>query len=327
MGGMHPKVVAADGELLERILDQTFPVWGEGLTREAYGRYNRAQLSTPWGAAHLRRMALVDDEGRLLASAKRYDLAARLDGEVVKAAGLGAVFTPEAHRGHGYAGELLRQMLDDAAGEGFGLAILFSEIAPRYYERLGFRQLPANQVSLAVRPGRRPGPLAISMRSGDLGDVRSIVEMNASASEGFRFALVRDADYVGYAITKKRLLAASGAPGHRKVEFFVVEEGGRAAAYVVLLEVGEFAMVTECGDRDPSGARVGAMLQNLVARDRGAIAHLRAWLPPNFLPPQVEVLAREVPPISMMVRPIGRHVWPSPPLEAGDIAWWHADAF
>ena len=47
---------------LEQILDQTFPVWGEGLSREAYGKYNRAQCATPWGAANLRRCALVGDE-------------------------------------------------------------------------------------------------------------------------------------------------------------------------------------------------------------------------------------------------------------------------
>ena len=192
---------------------------------------------------------------QFLASAKRYELVVSLDGEDVKALGLGAVFTPRNRRGHGYAGELLRQLMEQAAGEGFGLSLLFSEIAPSYYEHLGFRQIPANQVSLSVQPGRRPGPPAIPMRSGDLGDVPAIVDMNASARRGCRFALVRDAAYVSYAIAKKRLLAASGATGHRRVEFFVVEEGGRAAAYVVLLEVGQYAMVTECGDLDPAARR------------------------------------------------------------------------
>lgn len=324
---MSLKVVAAAGGLLEQILDQTFPVWGEGLSREAYGKYNRAQCATPWGAANLRRCALVGDDGELLASAKRYDLVASLDGERVKAMGLGAVFTPEARRGRGYGGELLRQMMDAAAGEGFGLALLFSEIAPSYYEHLGFRLLPTNQVSLSVRPGKRLGPLAIAMRSGDFGDIPSIVEMNTSARDGYRFALARDADYVRFAIAKKRLLAATGAPGHRRVEFFVVEEGGRAAAYVVLLQVGAFTMLTECGDRDPSGARVGAMLQTFLARDAASVSHLRAWLPPNFVPPQVEIVAHEIPPVSMMIRPLGRRVWPAPPLDPREILWWHADAF
>jgi GNAT superfamily N-acetyltransferase len=323
---MALEVVAAAGDLLDRILDDTHTLWGEGLDRKAYAAYNRAQLGTPWGATHLARVALVDD-GQLLASAKRYDLLTGLDGQPVRTLGLGAVFTPAPLRGRGHASELLRRMLDSAAEEGFGLAVLFSEIDPRYYEHLGFRRLPINQVSLSVRPGRRAGPPAIPMRSGDFGDLRSIVEMNATQCGDYRLGLRRDADYVRHAITKKRLLAACGQPGHRHVEFFVVEEGGRAAAYVVLLEVGEFVMITECGDRDPSGARVGAVLQSIVARDRSRSIRLRAWLPPGFLPPQLEITAHEVPAVTMMMRPLGRQVWPTPTLAASEIAWWHADAF
>src|SRR5450759_4223625 len=57
-------VVAATGDLLEEILDETYPMWGEGLERGAYSKYNQAQLATPWGATHLRRVALVDGIGR-----------------------------------------------------------------------------------------------------------------------------------------------------------------------------------------------------------------------------------------------------------------------
>jgi GNAT superfamily N-acetyltransferase len=319
-------VVPATGELLERILDETFPVWGEGLDRKSYGNYNRAQLATPWGATHLTRVALVDGR-RLLATAKRYDLAGRLDGQPVRMLGLGAVFTPEAERGHGHARTLLRLMLDDAAAEGFGLALLFSEIDPRYYEHLGFRRLPVNQVTVAVRPGTRKGAPMIPMRSGDFGDLASLAQMNAARSAGHRFSLIRDADYIRHAITKKRLLAACGRPGHRTVEFFVVEEGGRAAAYTVLLELGEFAIITECGDRDPAGSRVGALLQAVLARDQDRRIRLRAWWPTSFLPPQTDIVAHEVAPVTMMVRPLGREVWPAPALTASDILWWHADAF
>jgi len=326
MGGMAVEVVPATGELLERILDETFPNWGEGLDRAGYGRYNRAQLGTPWGATHLRRVALVDD-GRLLATAKRYELSGRVDGQPVRILGLGAVFTPETERGHGRAGTLLRRLLDEAAAEGFGLALLFSEIDPRYYEHLGFSRLPIDQVALSVRPGTRKGTPMIPLRSGDFGDLPSLVEMNAAQDAGYRFSLARDTEYIRHAITKKRLLAACGRLGHRTVEFLVVEEGGRAAAYAVLFEVGEFAMVTECGDRDPSGSRVGALLQAVLARDPSRPLRVRAWWPPDFRPPQVDVVAHEVPPITMMMRPLGPHVWPDPPLEVSDIRWWHADAF
>lgn len=323
---MAVEIVPVTGQLLERILDDTFPIWGEGLTRAAYARYNRAQLAAPWGSTHLRRVALVEN-GRLLATAKRYDLSGRVDGQLVRILGLGAVFTPKSERGHGHATTLLRRMLDDAAAEGFGLALLFSDIGPRYYERLGFRQLPVNQLALSVRPGTRKGTPMIPLRSGDFGDLASLVEMNAAQSAGYRFTLTRDADCIRQAITKKRLLAACGRPGHRTVDFLVVEEGGRAAAYAVLFEVGEFAMVTECGDRDPTGSRVGALLQAVLARDPSRRLRLRAWWPTNFLPPQVDIVAHEVAPVAMMVRPLGSSVWPDPPLTVSDIRWWHADAF
>ena len=177
-------------------------------------------------------------------------------------------------------------------------------------------------------PGTRPP--GIAMRSGEPRDLAAVAEMNGMQAEGFRFTLLRDAEYVGYAHAKKRLLAACGRPGHRQVEFLVVEEGGRAAAYLVVLEVGESWMITECGDRDPSGARVGALLETMLARaghrPTPRVTQVRAWLPPRFLPPQLEVLRTEAPSVRMMVAPLaGFEV--VPPLAAGDLAWWHADAF
>jgi hypothetical protein len=151
--------------------------------------------------------------------------------------------------------------------------------------------------------------------------------MNRTQADGFRFAMVRSPEYAAYAIAKKRLLAGAGPAGRRRVEFFVVEEGGRAAAYLVLFEVGEYWMVTECGDRDPSGARVGAMLQSLLSTPDRRPAWIRARLPPHFLPPQVRVAAQETPALTMMIRRTGRVDRIEPPLGARDLAYWHADAF
>ena len=65
------RLVAADGALLDRILDHTYPLWHEGLTRKAYAQWNAAQMRTPWGSQHLQRFALVDASGALLSTAKR----------------------------------------------------------------------------------------------------------------------------------------------------------------------------------------------------------------------------------------------------------------
>src|ERR687891_2504147 len=99
MTGM--KLVRAEGLVLQQILARTHPIWADGLTPHAYARYNDAQMRTAWGTERLRRYALVDDGGRLLTTAKRYDLTVRLDGCEIAAVGIGALFTPEEERGNG----------------------------------------------------------------------------------------------------------------------------------------------------------------------------------------------------------------------------------
>lgn len=311
--------------MLEEILDATHPVWGEGLDRASYARFNGAQLRTAWGGSCLRRVALLDEDGRWICTAKRYDLRVRVRGEEVAALGIGALFTRPDARRRGAAAALLRALMAEGAAEGARVALLFSEIGTRYYERFGFRAITVTQTVLDLASRRAPAPPAIPMRSGEAGDLPAIAEMNLRQAEGFPFTLVRSPDYIAFAIAKKRLLAASGPPGHRQVEFFVVEEGGRAAAYLVLLAVGDYWILTECGDRDPTGARVGALVQAMLSRPGVRTTRVLAWLPPGFVPPQLNVLWRERPAVAMMAAPLGGFRLDIP--DRDQVAWWHADAF
>src|SRR5687768_4704854 len=77
------RLIPAAGAVLEQILTESHEIWSDGLSLKAYGRFNAAQMRTAWGERHLRRLALVDDAGHLLSSAKRYDFTARLDGHDV----------------------------------------------------------------------------------------------------------------------------------------------------------------------------------------------------------------------------------------------------
>ena len=56
------RLLQADPVQLDAILDGTYPVWGEGLSRRAYGAWNRAQMATEWGRKHLHRMVLLDGD-------------------------------------------------------------------------------------------------------------------------------------------------------------------------------------------------------------------------------------------------------------------------
>ena len=85
-------VIPAEGIILERILDATWPAWHEGLNRQAYARFDAAQMKTAWGRRHLRRFALMDGD-TILASATQYTLAGTLDRQPVRICGIGAIFT------------------------------------------------------------------------------------------------------------------------------------------------------------------------------------------------------------------------------------------
>jgi len=320
-------LVPAEGPILEPILSATFDIWNEGLARTAYARYYTGQLATPWGRAHLRRWALVDDAS-VLASLKAYALDAVLDGRAIRVLGLGAVFTQPAHRGRGHARELLERILAQATADGFDLALLFSEIGGDYYARLGFAALPTVDLTLRVREDARRGAPATLVRVGDDRDLADVAAMDAVRAEPFRFRLRRSRDLVQYALAKKRLLAGLSAPGKRGVQFFVAEEGGGAVAYVVLSTRDAMWIVEQAGDRDPAGARLGAILQALIARDpaerRPTIV---AWLPDGFCPPQVDIVDEQPTRDVMMIKPLTPNGTPASPLGRGDVLYWRADLF
>jgi predicted N-acetyltransferase YhbS len=323
-------IVRATGALLDEIFDHTYPLWGDGLSRHAYAQWNHAQERTEWGRRHLMRVALVEN-GRLLATAKRYDLRLTLDGRVTPAVGIGAVFTPVALRGRGHARAIIESLMESARADGAELSLLFSEIGPEYYERMGFTVVPVETVDIQV--ATKPGAPAILVRTGEDDDARHVAALYAQRASGFRLALVSDDDQVRYMLTKKRLFAGLDPGARRSVEYFVSEEGRRAVAFVLLQitrGIGGRAdawSLEACGDADPSGARIGAILQVLLARSPAVMPPvIQGWWPLSMRPPQLSVVGRAPAGEVMMIKPIVGGM-PVPPLSAGDVIFWHGDAF
>jgi GNAT superfamily N-acetyltransferase len=318
------QLVPARGAILDQILDETWRIWSDGLTREAYARYNAAQMKTPWGRQFLDRVALVDGE-RVLSSAKRYALRAQFDGGAVRLLGIGAVFTPPALRSRGSAAALIERMLDEARGDGVDCALLFSEIGASYYQRFGFVPIPRDVSWLRVID--KPGAPAMLVRAGEERDIPAVTELLRAAAASARFALDIDADVVRYSFSKKRLLAGLSPPGWRAVEFYVAEEGASAVAFVLLTSSRTGVTLEACADRDPAGARVGAILQVLRARTpRERVPDIAAWLPPAFHPPQLTIVKQRPASELMMIKAL-RDDLRVGDLRADDIVYWHGDAF
>ena len=209
---------------------------------------------------------------------------------------------------------------------GAAIALLFSHISHEH-QPTGFDVVAMTEAELSVTESSRRGAPMTLIRGGEERDLAAIVAMGQVRASSFRVHLDRDVDFVQYAITKKRLLAGLGPATTRQLHFFIAEEGITAAAYVVVSIIGRMWTLEECGDRDPSGARVGAILQALIARE--PVEHrptIRGWLPTGFVPPQVTIVSANPSTEVMMVRSLGSTVL-QPRLSRDDVLYWRGDIF
>jgi hypothetical protein len=318
-------IIPAEGAILERVLDTAHSISSEGLSRHAYGQYDAAQMKTAWGRCHQRRFALAEG-GDVLASAVQYDLSAVLDQQPVRVCGIGQIFPQPALAAGGAAQELVERLVEQAARGGALLALLFSDVNDEQ-QLGGFDLIPMTDIEIGVAEPPRGGAPMTLIRGGEERDLAAIVAMGRIRADPFRFHLDRDVEFEQYAITKKRLIAGLGTAGARQLHFFIAEEGITAAAYVVVSIVGGTWTVEECGDRDPSGARVGAILQALIAREPvERRPTIRAWLPCGFVPPQVTIVSAKRPSQLMMMRSLGATEVHSR-LSGGDVLYWRSDIF
>lgn len=113
-------------------------VWSGGLDLEAHLRrrlqsvqHNRAR----WYVGTL--------GGRVVTSLGCYPLNFRLHGETVPGIAIGSVHTVAEYRRRGFAARLIQYVEADASARRAALSLLFSDIDPAYYARLGYRAAPA----------------------------------------------------------------------------------------------------------------------------------------------------------------------------------------
>jgi hypothetical protein len=320
-------VVLADGATLQRVVAMTPPAARRGLSRAAFITYDAAQARTEWALRHRHRFALVAS-GDVLASAERYDLTGSLDGQLLTICGIAAV--PHGEGADGDSASvvaLVTQLLDEATGSGVDLALLFrtSDASPLAAD--GFEALPTTPVELTVAESARHGAPMVLVRGGEHRDLDAIAAMGRARANRYGFHLDRDTEHIKHAITRTRLLAGLAPPGGRRLEFVIAEEGITAAAYLVMSIVDGVWTIEECGDRDVTGARVGALLQALIAREPAESRPvIRGWLPPGFLPPQITIAATPAAVPSVLARALSSRVqglqW-----SASDVLYWLNDVY
>jgi hypothetical protein len=238
--------------------------------------------------------------------------------------GIGAVFTPPQLRGRGHAPALIERVIAEESAAGTPVATLFSEIGAEYYTKSGFESVPLDEVRLTI--AHKDGAPAMLVRSGTDADLPALAAMHGVRAAESRFTLLRTPELIQYSIAKKRLLAGLGPLGKRQTEFFVAEEGLMPVAYLVMSVDERGWFIEEAGDRDPSAARLGGMLQVLLAREPSERRPtIRAWWPAAFpVPPQVTIAERKPAADIFMVRRLRAGLRPLAP---DDVFYWHSDYF
>jgi len=81
--------------------------------------------------------------GEVVSSLACFPIDFIIDGRSVAGISIGSVHTPTKHRGHSYASQLIREVEADQIAQGREIGLLYSDIDPGYYERLGYQLCPA----------------------------------------------------------------------------------------------------------------------------------------------------------------------------------------
>jgi predicted N-acetyltransferase YhbS len=271
---------------------QNHPLWGGDRSPAEHVAHTRRQLAAA-GPELLRYVGLVDERGRVMASIKRFSLLLREGaGEARRAVGIGAVFTPPEARGRGLATELLGAVMAEARDLGYAAALLYSDIAPDIYERLGFVGLPARDwtVDAGDLP---PVARALEVRRARAGDEPRLLAWYEEAWRRDHPSFLRPA--------RTPAIWRFFCSRNRVRGVWIVRRRGRDAGYVIagpddprrdLPDPREPRLLwfDEAAAPGVPAERLWATVHVLAARSRAT--RVRGWLGPAGAPPGAGRMAR-----------------------------------
>lgn len=256
----------------EYVLPHTHALWGHGRPLDAYVAQTTRLAQTAYGRKSFRTLALTSGDSPPLASFKRYEREAAVNDVSLRCIGIGAVFTPQEHRGRGYASAMLGMALDGARRNGFDFAYLFSDIHPQFYKELGFHELPSR---------------TISMRADALSGARVAVEpLTAHDWTGVRKCF--DATFArrGWGLARTpsvwdwvRIRMDAGATDGGQPVHLLVRKGRSIAAYVLgRREPAHDAYVLD--EFGYAGESAEGLIAPVLRAAAGDLRRVVGWLPP-----------------------------------------------
>jgi len=303
-----PRLVVPDPAQVRSILEESFALWGAGLSLGDYVAMWEELAESPWGRACYAWRALVDDEGHVLSSLKLYRPLVRLGDRTSRAAAIGAVYTPRTHRRRGHAASMIEAVLDEAGKRGDHPGFLFTDIGVEYYAALGFEALACEDLLGSLpSPARSLAP-SISFRSGTVEDLDDMARAHERTCTSRAVAVLRDREHWEFLYRRAasffRRLDGSGLDRR----FLIGMESGAAVGYVIAVEGGGEWNLREAAAYDGSPETLARLLRaaGAMAREAGSTA-VWGWMPRAWakLVPEWRLRAQPRLRAIPMMRPLG----------------------
>ena len=263
-------VQLSTADYVRDVLPHSADIWAGERSFADYAAEFGAVSASGFGRRRFRTLGLSLD-GELVTSCKRYQRELRCGERTFRAAGIGAVFTPEAARGRGYATAFLGALLDAERANGTDLVYLFSDIHPAFYERLGFVPLPSR--AIVLRADTLPHERIATRTLGD--DDWPAIERCFAALDATRaFALTRPPLVWEWLRLRARSSESSGV----LVRLGIVR-GRRLVAYVLgrRFPAADSFALDEFAYAD---AEAAALVPALIRNSAGDLRKVTGWLPP-----------------------------------------------
>ncbi len=206
---------------------------------------------------------------RVVVSLGGYPVRFRLEGREMPGIAIGSVYTVSDMRGKGYAPRLIAWVENHQRSAGGGLSVLYSDIEPQYYARLGYVLCPAlegwRDTSLE---SPRPAHTLIPFDPRDR--LAAMRQMYAAYHGAAPLSIARDEAYWEMMLEK-----------FADDNFYALAAGNDVwAGYVRVGRKGDAWRITDYALADQSDARAAQLYAALVALARsGGAKRVGGWLP------------------------------------------------
>jgi predicted acetyltransferase len=141
--------------------------------------------------------------GRVVAACGCYHVSVRLDGVIEPACAVGAVHTLPEFRGRGFAPRVLAFAESQEREAGKTFSLLYSDISPAYYERLGYRRCAAAQGWLVPSESKAERPVMCELRQFPPAEkLSTLIDLYDRVHEQFPLSIARSSDYWRYLLAQ-----------------------------------------------------------------------------------------------------------------------------